>query len=119
MRAPAITLRCECGAEGRAGYGERWTCPDCERRYDTSAIPEEDYRAIQSLNRRYRLTGYGIVAGLALVVLAVALTGVFMAVFAGLAVVLLTWFVYLKPLVHRQHRRAVAALTRSWELKAE
>ena len=26
MGSPAITLRCDCGAEGRAAYGEVWKC---------------------------------------------------------------------------------------------
>jgi hypothetical protein len=34
-------------------------------------------------------------------------------------VVLLSWFLYIKPLVHRRHKRAVSELTRSWELSAE
>jgi hypothetical protein len=33
--------------------------------------------------------------------------------------VLLTWFLYIKPVIHRRHRKAVSNLTRSWELKAE
>jgi hypothetical protein len=46
-------------------------------------------------------------------------TGQLLSIFAGLGVVLLTWFLYIKPLIHRRHRKAVNNLTRSWELKAE
>jgi hypothetical protein len=49
----------------------------------------------------------------------VAITGHVITIFAGLSVVLLSWFLYVKPLVHRRHKRAVSALTRSWELSAE
>src|SRR5689334_16055289 len=57
MKAPAITLRCDCGADGRAKYGERWTCESCGRVYDTTEIPEGEYRAVASLDLRYRLFG--------------------------------------------------------------
>ena len=106
MKEPAITLRCDCGSEGRAAYGERWTCPSCGRVYDLSQIPSGDYDEIASLDRRYRL-------------LAVALTRQVVPIFAGLAVAMLSWFLYIKPIVHRRHRRAVAQLTRQWDVKAE
>lgn len=117
--SPAITLRCDCGAEGRAQHGDRWACPACGRTYDTSQIPAADYEAIQALNRRYRLASWAIVGVMAAVVLAVAVTGQLLPIFAGLAVVLLSWFIYIKPVVHRRHKRAVSALTRQWNLEAE
>src|SRR5215831_1826064 len=75
MGSPAITLRCDCGTEGRAAYAERWTCPNCGRVYDTSNIPAADYEAIAALDRRYRRANQAVVVVLALVVLAVAWTG--------------------------------------------
>ena len=119
MKEPAITLRCDCGSEGRAAYGERWTCPSCGRVYDLSQIPSGDYDEIASLDRRYRLGGWAVMAVLALAVLAVALTRQVVPIFAGLAVAMLSWFLYIKPIVHRRHRRAVAQLTRQWDVKAE
>jgi hypothetical protein len=119
MGSPSITLRCDCGAEGRAAYGESWTCPSCGRRFDTSHIPRDDYAAIEALDRRYRYANFGVVAVLALVVLGVAYTRQFVPTLAGLGVVLVGWFLYIKPLVHRRHRRAVSELTRRWELTAE
>jgi hypothetical protein len=119
MGSPAITLRCDCGTEGRAEYGERWTCPKCGRVYDTSSIPADDYAAIEALDRRYRRANQAVVILLAIIVLAVAWTGQFIPILAGLGVVLLSWFLYIKPFVHRRHRRAVNDLTRTWELKAE
>jgi len=117
--SPAITLRCDCGAEGRAQHGERWVCPKCGRSYDTSQIPSADYEAIKALDRRYRVASWTIVAAMAAVVLAVAITGQLLPIFAGLAVSLLGWFLYIKPVVHRRHKRAVSALTRQWNLEAE
>lgn len=119
MKAPRITLHCDCGAEGYAAYGERWTCAKCGRTYDTSRIPAAEYESIRSLDRRYRIAIWGVVSVMAVIVLAVALTGQVYSVFAGLAVVLLSWFLFIKPLVHRRHRRAVSSLTRKWELEAE
>jgi len=119
VKAPRITLRCDCGAEGMARYGERWTCPKCGKSYDTAHIPSEDYEQIRLLDRRYRYGSFAVVSVLAVLVLVVALTGQVIPIFAGLAVTLLSWFLYIKPLVHRRHKRAVRALTRSWNLEAE
>ena len=119
LGSPAITLRCDCGAEGQAQYGERWTCPTCGRSYDTAQIPTADYDAIKSLDRRYRLASQAVVAVMALVVLAIAITGQLLPILAALGVVLIGWFLYIKPFVHRRHKRAVGELTRKWELTAE
>jgi ABC-type transport system involved in cytochrome bd biosynthesis fused ATPase/permease subunit len=119
VKAPAITLRCDCGSEGRAAYGEKWTCQKCGRSYDTSQIPAGDYGEVAALDRRYKRVSWSIVAVLALLVLVAALTHQIIATFAGLAVVLLGWFLFIKPLVHHKHKKAVRNLTRSWELRAE
>ena len=119
MGSPSITLRCDCGTEGRAQYAERYTCASCGRTYDTSQIPAGDYDAIRALDRRYRLISQAIVVLMALVVLAVAWTRDFVPILAGLAVVLGGWFIYIKPILHRKHRAAVGKLTRSWELRPE
>ena len=94
-------------------------CPKCGRTYDTSQIPAEDYDAIKALDRRYRVASWSIVFVMAVIVLAVAVTGQILPIFAGLAVTMLSWFLYIKPVVHRKHRRAVSALTRQWNLEAE
>ena len=119
MKAPRITVNCECGGEERVAYGESWTCPSCGRRYDTSRIPSAEYGEVAALDRRYRIAGWAVMAVLALAVLAVALTQQIVPIFAGLSLVMLSWFIYLKPLVHHRHRNAVAKLTRTWNLDAE
>ncbi len=119
VKAPAITLRCDCGSEGRAAYGDRWVCPDCGRVFDTGQIPVGDYGEIAALDRRYRMVSWAIVAVLALLVLMAALTRQIVPTFAGLAVVLLGWFLFIKPVVHRRHKQAVHGLTRSLNLRAE
>ena len=117
--APGITLRCDCGADGKVAYGEQWTCDACGRRYDTAQIPAGEWEAIGAVRRRYRLAGIAVVAFLAVLVLAVALTGNVYQILVGLPMVLLIWFVYVKPLLHRRYRRAVGDLTRRWHLRAE
>ena len=94
-------------------------CPNCARTYDTSQIPAADYQAITALNRRYRVASWSIVGVMAVLVLAVAITGQILPIFAGLSVVMLSWFLYVKPVVHRRHKRAVSALTRQWNLEPE
>ncbi|HUZ84112.1 MAG TPA: hypothetical protein VMU66_05420 [Gaiellales bacterium] len=118
MRMPRIALRCDCGAEGYVDYGERWTCAQCGRGYDTAAIPRAEYDELVRLTRRFRMAIWSVVAVMATVVLAVALTGQLVSIFAGLAVTLLSWFLYIRPIVHRRHRRAVGKLTRTWKVEA-
>jgi hypothetical protein len=119
VKGPRITLSCDCGAQEWVRYGESWTCPSCGRRYDTTRIPPDEYGELAALDRRYKIGNWIVVSVLAVGVLVVALTGAIISIFAGLAVALLGWFLYIKPLVHRSHKRAVAKLTRSWNLKAE
>jgi len=119
VAAPRITLRCDCGAEEMVSYGERWTCAKCGRTYDTSQIPDGDYQAIQSLRRRYRIVGYACVALVAAFVLLLALTAQEFQLFIGLPFILLLWFTYVRPFMHRRYRRQVGELTRTWTLHAE
>jgi hypothetical protein len=119
MRAPRITLRCDCGANALVAYGERWTCESCGRTYDTTEIPDADFQAIQSLRRRYRLIGALGVALVAAFVLFLALTAQEFQLFIGLPTVLLVWFMYVRPFMRTRYRRRVLELTRSWTLRAE
>lgn len=119
MRAPRITLRCDCGADALVAYGERWTCESCGRTYDTTEIPDADFRAIQDLRRRYRLIGGLGVALVGAFVLFLALTAQEFQLFIGLPTVLLVWFMYVRPFMRTRYRRRVLELTRSWTLRAE
>ena len=118
MKPPLISLTCDCGAETSVGYGERWTCPKCGRTFDTDEIPRDDYDKLLELTRRYRRASWAVVVCMAALVLMVALTGDLISIFAGLAVSLLSWFLFIKPIVHRRHRQAVSGLTRTWKLEA-
>jgi hypothetical protein len=118
MKGPAITLRCDCGAEGRAAYGERFTCEHCGRVYDTSRIPAAEYGVLEAAARRYRRIGWAVAAAVALFVLALALTGRPLQVLVGLPIVLIGWFVYGRPLLRRRYRQAIASRP-TWHLEAE
>lgn len=115
--APPITLRCECGAVGRVKYGERWTCQSCGRVYDTSRIPEGEYRARTRIVSRYRLVTLGPLA-----VLAAIMVPVVVFVDPGLIFLMgLMAFAYILlflPFVRRRARRGVTQ-GRGWDLSAE
>jgi hypothetical protein len=119
VRAPRITLRCDCGAEALVTFGERWTCESCGRTYDTTSIPDADFRAIQTLRRRYRVFGYAGVTLVAAFVLLLAITAQQFQLFIGLPFILLVWFMYVRPLMRNRYRRRLGELTRTWTLHAE
>jgi hypothetical protein len=119
MAAPRITLRCDCGAEALVAYGERWTCEQCGRTYDTTGIPEGDFAAIQALRTRYRVVGYAGIGLVAAFILLLALTAQEFQLFIGLPFVLIVWFMYVRPLMRSRYMRRVGELQRTWTLKAE
>ena len=118
VKGPRITVRCDCGAEARLHYGDRWECEQCGRRYDTSSIPEAQYREIESIVRRYRLLGYGLGVVLAALVLVLVLQDQPFVLLATLPAILMVWFLYGRPFLRRRYRRAIAAAPR-WELRPE
>jgi hypothetical protein len=119
MKAPPITLRCDCGrGEASVAYGERWTCPRCGRAYDTNAIPSSEYESIVSLQRRYRMIGWVLAAVVAAFVLFLAVANQPLQILAGLPLILGSWFLYVRPLLRRRFLRAIADRPQ-WDLRAE
>jgi fatty acid desaturase len=117
VRGAPITVRCDCGDVRYVPYGERWTCEQCGRRWNTAQIPAEAYWGIMREMRRYRLS----VMGTALAIVAVfALLGAF----AGgrflllMPIVLGFWFLWYMPLWRRKVRRRARNLPR-WQLRPE
>ena len=55
MRAPPITITCDCGAVAELAYGERWKCAECGKTWDTGQIPHGEYDELLRLLKRYRL----------------------------------------------------------------
>ncbi len=119
VKGPRITVRCDCGdGQAQVAYGERWTCEQCARSYDSSRIPAEEYDQVRKLQLRYRVLPVAV----GLVVLALAmlftLTGNVFSVFFLLPVGLIVWFVFLRPVHRKRYRAAIANLPR-WDLRAD
>ena len=117
-KGPPITVTCECGARKELFYGERWTCPDCGRAYDTSHIPAEEYQAIRRLQMRYRALPVAIALSVALLAIVFTLTGNVVGVFFIMPVAIISWFVFLRPTHRKRYRAAIADLPR-WDLRAD
>jgi hypothetical protein len=117
MRGPPITVRCDCGRVAYVAYGDRWQCPECERRWNTSQIPADEYWGIIREMRRYRLNAMG-----AAVVIAVALGALGLLLGARVLplapLVIGFWLLFYMP----RWRRRVRARARSlptWRLRPE
>jgi hypothetical protein len=113
-----ITLQCDCGQVGYARYGERWTCPDCGRTWDTSQIPDDEYAQLLSSVRRYRLLAVGppILFAAILIPLAILVGIQFGLLFF---VLMLAYGIFVIPKVRERATRSIQASTRSWDLSAE
>ena len=117
-RGPPITLTCDCGERRHLHYGERWTCEECGRRWDTNQIPVEQYAALRATQLRYRRVPMVIsVLALACIVAGVvagkALGGVII-----VAIAATTWSMFFRPIHRRKCRSALADLP-SWSLKPD
>jgi Flp pilus assembly protein TadB len=117
MRAPPITIRCECGEVRDVAYGERWRCEQCRREWNTSQIPAEEYWGLMREMRRLRLSVIGVALGVALVfgLLALIVSETFVLL---IPVVLPAWFLWYMPWWRRKLRRRVRSLPK-WELHPE
>ena len=118
VKGPPITVTCDCGERTQLFYGERWTCPQCGKTYDTGRVPREQYTAIRRVQRRFRAVP--IALGLLVAALAIffTLTGNSFSVFVLLPLSVATWFAFIRPLHRRRYRAAIADLPR-WDLRAE
>ena len=98
-------------------YGERWTCAECGRRWNTAQIPVEAYLHRNRQMRRFRFEVLAFAVVLLVVfaplVLFVESAYVFLAVIVGLA-----WMLLYMPFWRRRLRRAAASAPR-WELHPE
>jgi hypothetical protein len=114
---PPITIACECGTSGTVPYGERWTCEECGRRWNTAQIPADAYAQRLKRMRRFRLEVIAfVVVALAVFVPLVAFVDasfMFLGLLAGLA-----WVFLYMPFWRRRVRRAVADAP-SWQLSPE
>lgn len=114
MRAPPITIKCYCSEVRHVPYGERWTCEQCGRAWNTEQIPAEEYWGIMRAMRRHRLSVIGVALGLALVFGLLAIL-VAESLFLLLPVLLAGWFIWYMPFWRRKVRRHARNLPK-WEL---
>jgi hypothetical protein len=118
VRDLPITLQCDCGKLAAITYGERWTCPDCGKTWDTSQIPREEYDRLLGSVRRYRLLVLGPPVALAAVLVP-------MAVFVGiqwgilLFVLVMAYGLLAVPRLRTKAAERVLGNTRQWELHPE
>jgi hypothetical protein len=117
-KGPPITVTCDCGARKELFYGERWTCPDCGRSYDTAQIPAGEYQAIRKLQLRYRAVPIALGVTVAVLAIVFTLTGNVTGVFVLMPAAIITWFVFIRPSHRRRYRAAIAELPR-WDLRAD
>jgi hypothetical protein len=117
VRGAPITIRCDCGEVRSVGYGDRWTCDACGRRWNTTQIPADAYWGIMREMRRYRFSVFGMALAIAAVF---ALLGVFAGqqFFVLLPLALGFWFLWYMPLWRRKVRRRARNLPK-WQLRPE
>jgi hypothetical protein len=118
MREPPITVTCDCGEIAYVAYGERWTCPECDRVWDTAQIPAGEYEKLVASVRRYRWLTLGPPLVFAAILVPLAIVYGFQ---YGLLLFVLV-FAYAVFVIPKVRERATAALqqsTRSWNLVSE
>lgn len=99
-------------------YGERWTCPDCGKTWDTAQIPRADYDRLVRSVRRYRLLVLGPPILLAAVLIPLSVTvGVQYALL--LFLLLLAWGLLVMPQLRSRATATVLRHTSTWKLRAE
>jgi hypothetical protein len=119
MKALPLTIRCDCGEVGHVSHGERWVCERCGRSYDTTALPDDEYRAVRAIQRRYFVGGWIAAGAVALFVLFLAISNQPLQVAAGLPIILIAWFTYVRPILRRRYRRALAKAGSTWQVEAD
>ena len=117
MRGALITVRCGCGQTTFLPYGQKWECPACGVRWNTSQIPAEQYWGIMREMRRYRLVAMGVavVIGMAGMLLSLLVGGQFL---IPAFVLLGFWFVCFMPFWRRRVRSRARSLP-TWDLRSE
>jgi len=101
-----------------ARYGERWTCPECGKSWDTSHIPREDYDLLLRSVRRYRLLVLGPPLAFAAVLMPLAVVvGVQYALL--LFLLLLGWGLLVMPKLRSRATAHVMRNAATWKLSPE
>ena len=118
MRAPLITISCDCGASTEVAYGDRWTCGTCGKSWDTNQIPAADYDALVQGVRRYRLLVLGPPLVLAAILMPLAaIVGIQYAFL--LFILLMGYALLVVPQLRRRASTQMRNSTKSWKLRPE
>jgi hypothetical protein len=117
-RGPPITITCKCGERRHLHYGERWTCEQCGKTWDTRRIPLEEYAQLRRTQLRYRrvpilISTISLVCIVAFIVAGQALGGLLLVAFA-----LTGWSMFVHPFHKRRYRRQLAKIP-TWEIDPE
>lgn len=118
VREPPITLNCDCGTAVAVSFGDRWTCPDCGRTWDTSQIPRDDYDQLLRSIRRYRLFAIGPPLALCAVLVPLAVLVGFQYAFL-LFFLLLAYALLVMPRLRTKATARVLQHASTWKLRPE
>jgi hypothetical protein len=118
VRAPLITINCDCGASTEVAYGDRWTCPECGRTWDTNQIPADEYGVLLKGVRQYRLLVVGPPLMLAAILIPLAaIVGLQYALL--LFVLVMAYALLAVPQIRRLASKRMRESTKSWKLRPE
>ncbi len=117
-RGPKITIACECGEKRYLQYGERWTCENCGRTWNTRRIPLEEYAELRRTQLRYRrvpilIAALSLVCVIAFIVIGKALGGLLIVAFAATS-----WSMFGHPFYKRRYREQLAKVP-TWKIEPE
>ena len=118
MREPPITLSCDCGTAASVAYGERWTCPQCGKTWNTNQIPRAEYEALLADIKRYRLLVFVPALALAAILLPLAILVDFRFAFLLFVLEMAFALMVIPPLRRRASVRVLEG-NPSWRLSPE
>ena len=118
MATPRITITCDCGERFLVPYGEHATCKACGRRYDTTRIPESDYRAVLATRRRFRRNEAIFVLTALLVFGAAAVIARNAPLLLTVPVLIVAWLRFFRPWWRSRHESRLRNLPK-WNLRAD
>lgn len=117
-RGPPITLKCECGETRYLRYGDRWSCEQCGRCWDTAKIPMDQYAAIRATQLRFRRVPLAISVLALICIVACIVVGKALGGLLVVAVLATTWSMFFRPIYRRRYREALAQLP-SWQIEPD
>jgi hypothetical protein len=118
VRAPLITITCDCGASVDVPYGDRWKCTTCGKEWNTNQIPGEEYDVLLASIRRYRLLVLGPPLLFAAILIPLAATKGLQFAFL-LFVLAMAWALLVVPQLRRRSANQLRKSTKSWKLRPE